>query len=61
MQINQGIIKELTYEYPNIHLIHLNDGRVIGINSECICLYKDMDDFYECGTNEIPTINLLKD
>lgn len=58
MIINQGIIKELMYEYPNIHLIYLNDGRVIGINDEFICLYKSLDDFYECGSEEIPTINL---
>ena len=60
MNIDTGIIKEITYEYPDVHLIHLKDGRIIGINEECICLYKDFDQFYECGIDDIPTI-LLKD
>jgi len=57
MKIDQGMIQEINYEYPGIHLIHLKDGRIIGINDDFICLYKDMDQFY-FSTEEIPTINL---
>jgi len=58
MIINKGIIKQITYEYPDIHLIELKDGRLIGINSEYVCLYKDFDQFFNNGINDIPTINL---
>jgi len=61
MKIDQGMIKEITYEYPNLHLIHLKDGRIIGIDNDFICLYKDFDEFYDCGTNDIPTISLSKE
>lgn len=61
MKIEQGMISEITYEYPDVHVIHLKDGRIIGINSESICLYKDFDEFYNCGTNDIPTISLSKE
>jgi hypothetical protein len=57
MKIDQGNIIEITFEYPDVHLIHLKDGRIIGINDEFICLYKDMDQFY-FSTENIPTINL---
>jgi hypothetical protein len=58
MIINKGMIKQITYEYPDIHLIELIDGRLIGINSEYVCLYKDFDQFFDSGINDIPTINL---
>ena len=58
MNIDTGIIKEMTYEYPDVHLIHLKDGRIIGINKEFICLYKNIHEFYDCGINNIPTILL---
>ena len=54
----KGMIDEITYEYPGVHLIHLKDGRIIGINDEFICLYKDMDQFYDPGNEDIPTIYL---
>jgi len=57
-ELIQGNIVEITFEYPDVHLIHLKDGRIIGINSEYVCLYKDFDEFYDCGTHDIPTINL---
>jgi len=32
-----------------VDFIELEDGRIIGINEECVVLYKNMDDVYEGG------------
>jgi len=55
-----GFIQKIEFEYPDVHLVHLKDGRVVGINSECIVLYANEEAFYECDTNELPMINLLE-
>jgi hypothetical protein len=51
-------IESITEEYV-VDLITLKDGRVLGINKECVVLYNSMEDFWECSTNELPTITLL--
>lgn len=56
-----GMIDRIEFEYPDIHLIHLKDGRVVGINKECIVLYESIDAFWECATNDLPIINLQKE
>ncbi len=53
-----GFIEKIEFEYPDLHLVHLKDGRVVGINSDCIVLYASIDAFYECGTNDLPIIHL---
>ena len=55
-----GFISKIEEVFPALHLIHLKDGRVVGINSECIVLYQSEEAFYECDTNELPMINLLE-
>jgi len=56
-----GIIEKVEFEYPDLHLVHLKDGQVIGINSECVVLYSSIDDVWEgdCHTDR-PTIQLHK-
>jgi hypothetical protein len=44
----------------DVDFVHLPDGRVIGINDECIVLYESMTDFYECETTDRQVIDLLK-
>jgi hypothetical protein len=44
----------------SVDLVHLRDGRVLGINSDCVVLYDNLEDFETCATNEKPTINLYK-
>lgn len=53
-----GFIDHIEFEYPDLHLIHLKDGRVIGINHECVALYVNLDDVYEGGSANRPTIQL---
>lgn len=53
-----GFIDHIEFQYPDLHLVHLKDGRVLGINKECVVLYASEDAFYECATNELPTIQL---
>jgi len=52
------MIEKIEFEFPDLHLIHLKDGRVIGLNDECVVLYKSIDDVYEGATEDRPTINL---
>jgi hypothetical protein len=42
----------------DVDFVHLPDGRVIGINEDCIVLYASMQDFYDCETVDRPIIDL---
>lgn len=53
-----GFIDHIEFQYPSLHLLHLKDGRILGINKECVVLYASEDSFYECATNDLPTIQL---
>jgi hypothetical protein len=53
------MIDKIEQEFPDLTLVHLKDGRVIGINSECVVLYANIDDFWEGETTDRPTINLV--
>lgn len=41
-----------------VDIIHLKDGRILGINDELVVLYQDEDAFYESNGDE-PKIDLL--
>jgi hypothetical protein len=51
-------ITAITSEYPDVDLLTIADGRVIGISSDCVVLYANMDDFYNFDGKAKPTINL---
>lgn len=43
-----------------IDFVHLKDGKVLGINDECIVLYPSMEAFEtHDGTEQLPCINLV--
>jgi hypothetical protein len=44
-----------------VEFVTLADGRVLGINDECVVLYESMDDFYECYTSNRQIIDLCKE
>jgi len=37
-----------------VDLIHLHDGRVIGLNDECCVLYASITDCWDGGSNDLP-------
>ena len=43
-----------------VDFVVLHDGRVLGINNECVVLYKDMDDFENAEGNHRQLIDLTK-
>jgi len=43
-----------------VDLVHLPDGRVLGVNDECVVLYASIDDFLSGGASHAPTIDLLE-
>jgi hypothetical protein len=43
-----------------VDFIHLHDGRVIGIDNECIVLYESMEAFEEFDNYEAPFITLSR-
>ena len=43
-----------------VDLIHLYDGRIVGITNECIVLYESLSDFEDAQTTERPIIYLQK-
>ena len=42
----------------SVDLIVLKDGRVLGIDADCVCLYASIDDFYAATSQAKPTIYL---
>ena len=56
-----SFITKIEQEYPDFYILHLEDGRVIGITSECIVVYENIDDVFEGGLKDRPTINLIKE
>jgi hypothetical protein len=43
----------------SVDFVHLKDGRVLGINDECVVLYSSMQDFLGFETRERPALNLI--
>jgi hypothetical protein len=44
-----------------VDFVTLNDGRVLGIDGECVVLYESMDDFLQFETKTRKTISLIGD
>lgn len=57
-------IKEITSENTGggcmVDFIHLNDGRVIGLNDECAVLYDNMDEFWDATPKVKPSFEIPK-
>jgi len=43
-----------------VDFVVLKDGRVIGIDAECVVLYASMDDFYSFDTVDRASFNLIE-
>jgi hypothetical protein len=43
-----------------VDFVLLKDGRVIGIDAECVVLYASMDDFYGYATVDRASFNLTE-
>ena len=56
-----SFITKIEQEYPDFYVLHMEDGRVIGITTECIVVYENIDDVFEGGLKDRPTINLIKE
>lgn len=54
-----GVSSEQTGGGCMVDFVHLADGRVLGINDECVVLYKSMDDFWDASPENKPTIELI--
>lgn len=57
--IKANYIKEITTENVGggsmVDFIHLQDGRIIGLNDECAVLYNNMQEFWDCGSDSKPS------
>lgn len=56
-----SFITKIEQEYPDFYVLHMEDGRVIGITSDCIVVYENIDDVFEGGLKDRPTINLIRE
>lgn len=56
-----SFINKIEQEYPDFYVLHMEDGRVIGITRDCIVVYESIDDVYEGGLKDRPMINLIQD
>ena len=53
------IFTEKTGGNLTVDFIELNDGRIVGINEECIVLYASIEEFWECASESKPCIELI--
>jgi hypothetical protein len=53
-------VTKIWKEYPDLTLLLLEDGRVIGVDSESVVVYKDINDVFEGVTMDRPTLTLYK-
>ena len=56
-----SFITKIEQEYPDFYILHMEDGRVIGVTTDCIVVYENIDDVFEGGLKDRPTINLIKE
>jgi len=42
-----------------VDFVQLKDGRILGINDECVVLYESIEAFYECLPINRESINLI--
>lgn len=56
-----SFITKIEQEYPDFYVLHMEDGRVIGVTTDCIVVYENIDDVFEGGLKDRPTINLIKE
>lgn len=56
-----SFITKIEQEYPDFYVLHMEDGRVIGITTDCIVVYENIDDVFEGGLKDRPTISLIKE
>jgi hypothetical protein len=47
----KGVSTEHVGGNMTVDFVWLKGGRVLGINDECVCLYKDMDQFWEARSD----------
>ena len=50
-------IRQMFMEYPDLDVLVLNSGRVIGIDTESVCMYDDIDKLYECEATSCLTLS----
>ena len=53
-----SFITKIEKEYPDFTILHLADGRVIGVTPDCVVLYDNYDDIWEGEYKQRPMINL---
>ena len=55
------IVSESTGGGNTIDFVYLPNGQILGIDNECVCLYEDMNEFYDGkdgNFDHIPMITL---
>jgi len=63
MEINSDYIKGIFSQDTGgnciVDFVELKNGMVIGINDECVCVYKDMDAFNEWREDACKCVDLI--
>jgi hypothetical protein len=59
MQHIKRIFTEQVGGNLTVDFLELNDGRIVGINEECIVLYASIEEFHDCSSISKPCIELI--
>ena len=54
----EAVTTENTGGGTMVDFVILKDGRILGVNDDCVCLYNSMEHFYE-HQEVVPTIELI--
>lgn len=57
-QFIDNVTSENTGGGCHVDFVTLKDGRVLGINEECVVLYESMDDFWDCENKDRPALTI---
>lgn len=55
-----SFVTKIQREFPDLTLLYLQDGRVVGIDNESIVIYENIEEVWDGETKDRPTLTLYK-
>jgi len=56
-----SFVTKIQREFPDLTLLYLQDGRVIGVDNESIVIYENIEEVWDGKTKDRPTLTLYKE
>ena len=56
-----SFVTKIQREFPDLTLLYLQDGRVVGVDNESIVIYESIEEVWDGETKDRPTLTLYKE